>query len=52
MNGVFQTEGYAGGYFPFISKSIFTPQIKISQNVSIPSIDFFMFIVSSLKKKI
>lgn len=41
VNGVFQAEGYVGGYFPYISKYSFTPSISLSQNASIASIDFF-----------
>jgi hypothetical protein len=52
VNGIFQAEGYAGGSFPFISKYNFIPVIKISQNASIPSIDFLCLLWVVLGKNL
>lgn len=41
VNGIFQAEGHVGGSFPYTFKHNFIPNINISQNASMASIDFF-----------
>lgn len=52
VNGVFQAEGYIGGGFPSINKYNFSPELKISQNASMASVDFLCLLWVVLGKKL
>lgn len=52
VNGIFQAEGYVGGSFPYTFKHDFIPNISISQNASMASIDFFCLLWVILNKKL
>lgn len=52
VNGIFQAEGYIGGRFSSLNKYNFTPDLKISKNASIASVNFLCLLWVVLEKKL